>query len=229
MAAVSRAQHAGFPSDLLARRIGLPRAGARVVRYRPVAFYLRDLAALAILYYGAAHIGYAFQFSGPVAAIVWLPVGVGIAFLYLRGIRFWPGVVLGDLLVNNYSALPVGSALAQSAGNLAEVLTAVLLMQRLCGRGRPLSTLGGVAGMLCAIAAGTAVSATVGSLASWFGDVITTRSLPYVFRTWWLGDLSGALVVLPLAVAWSRLPRRPWRREGGLGASLKRVAVAARR
>jgi signal transduction histidine kinase len=170
--------------------------------------YLRDLALLVIAYYGVAHLGYALSFAGPVAAVVWLPVGVGIAFLYLRGARLWPGVVLGDLLVNNYSALPVGSAFAQSAGNLLEVLIAVLLLRRLCPR-RPLTSLAGVGGVLAAIAAGTVVSATIGSIASWAGGVVRSGSVSYVWRTWWLGDLCGALIVLPLALAWSdfRWPR----------------------
>ena len=49
---------------------------------------------LALLYYGAAKLGFALKFSGPVAAIVWLPTGVGIAFLYFGGVRFWPGVLV---------------------------------------------------------------------------------------------------------------------------------------
>lgn len=188
--------------------------------------YTRDLALLVVAYYATAHLGYALAFSGPVAAIVWLPVGVGIAFLYLGGMGLWPGVVLGDLLVNNYSTLPVGSALGQSAGNLAEILVATLLLRRFCRRSEPLATLRDVAGVLAAIACGTLVSATVGSLASWSGGVITTHSLPYVWRTWWLGDLSGALIILPLALSWSHLPRRPWKPERALEASLTIVAVA---
>ena len=35
-----------------------------------------------------------------------------------------------------------------------------------------------------------------------------TDSLFEVSRTWWLGDLCGALVVVPLAIAWWPLPRR---------------------
>jgi len=41
-------------------------------------------------------------------------VGVGIAFLYFGGLSLWPGVLIGDLLVNDYSTLPVGSAIGQS-------------------------------------------------------------------------------------------------------------------
>jgi signal transduction histidine kinase len=166
------------------------------------------VVALAVVYYGAAHLSYALEFAGPVAAIIWLPVGVGIAFLYLGGVRLWPGVAIGDLLVNNYSALPLGSALGQTCGNVLEVLVATMLIRRL-GRGSaPFAGVGGLTRGLVAIAAGTAVSATVGALSLRLGDVITTAGAPKVWRTWWLGDATGALVVVPLAIAWCRLARR---------------------
>src|SRR5437879_5788125 len=126
--------------------------------------YLLGVSALAALYYGAAHLGYAFEFAGPVAAILWLPAGVGIAFLWLGGLRLWPGVLIGDLLVNNYSTLPLGSALGQTCGNVLEVLVATLLLRRLVPHGSPLASVGRLGRMLVAIAAGTAVSALVGTL-----------------------------------------------------------------
>lgn len=187
--------------------------------------YAQGVAALALAYYAAAHIGYAFAFSGPVAALVWLPVGVGVAFLYLYGMRFWPGVVIGDLLVNNYATLPVGSALAQSVGNLMEVLVATWLLHRLCPRDEPLASLRGVLGVLAALACGTFVSATVGTIASWLGSVIDAHSFPYVWRTWWLGDFSGALVTVPLVISWSRVPARPWPRHRVFEAGLMASAV----
>ena len=93
------------------------------------------VVSLAGLYYASAKMGYQLEFAGPVAAILWLPVGVGIAFLYLGGLRYWPGVLIGDLFANNYMALPVGSALGQTCGNLLEVLLATVLIRRLVRRG----------------------------------------------------------------------------------------------
>jgi signal transduction histidine kinase len=226
MGALHRAQHAGFQFYAAAARTVLARPGALLRRRRLGPTYVRDLALLTAAYYAAAHLGYAVGFSGPVAAIVWLPVGVAVAGLYLGGIRLWPAVILGDLLVNNYSALPLGTALVQTVGNLAEALIVVVLLYRLVGRHQPLATLGGVGALLVAIAAGTLVSATVGSLASWMGGVISTHSLPFVWRTWWLGDASGALVVVPLAVAWAGPPGRRWGSERMLEAGATLVAVA---
>src|SRR6478672_13479095 len=90
--------------------------------------YPLGVAVLAALYYASARIGIDLNFAGPVAAIVWPPVGVGIAFLYLRGVWYWPGVLIGDLLVNDYSAIPLGSAVSQTCGNVLEVVIATLLI-----------------------------------------------------------------------------------------------------
>ena len=170
------------------------------------------MASLAGLYYASAKLGYLLEFAGPVAAILWLPVGVGIAFLYLGGLRYWPGVLIGDLFANDYMALPVGSALGQTCGNMLEVLLATVLLRRLIRRGSPLDSVGGVGWLVVAIVAGTALSASVGSLSLLLGDVITWHAAPKVWRTWWLGDSSGALIVVPFAVAWYRPLVRRWQR-----------------
>ena len=172
--------------------------------------YVLDLLLLVAAYYASAHLGFALEFTGPVASIVWLPVGVGAAFLYLRGPALWPGVVVGDLLVNNYSELPFGSAIGQSFGNLLEVVICAALLRRLISRDRPLWSIPGLAVMLGAIMAGTAVSATIGSVSVLLGGVVTGDSFAHLWRTWWLGDFCGALLVLSLVLAWVPLPKRPW-------------------
>src|SRR4051794_41046322 len=205
----------------LSSRIGLARpAWGRRGRY------VGGVVGLAGAYYAAAKVGYELEFAGPVAAIVWLPAGVAISFLCLGGLRFWPAVLVGDLLANDYSALPVGSAFGQTAGNMVEVLVAALLIRRLAARGSPLNSLAGLGRLLAAIAAATAISATIGPLSLLVGRVITTDALPEVARTWWLGDAAGALVVIPLALAWYQPPPRVWARGRAVEAVLMVVAVA---
>ncbi len=46
-----------------------------------------------------------------------------------------------------------------------------------------------------------------------------------VWRTWWLGDFTGALVIVPLAIAWSRPPRMLLRTRGLEGGALVAVLV----
>jgi signal transduction histidine kinase len=189
--------------------------------------YVLGVLLLTGLYYGSARIGYELEFAGPVAAIVWFPAGVGMAFLYLGGLRFWPGVLAGDLLANDYSALPLPSALGQTCGNMLEVLLAVLILRRLVRRGSPLASIRGIACMVAAIAVGTAVSATIGPLSLLPSDVLAFDKLPDVWRTWWLGDFSGALVVVPLALAWYGRLSRPLRTRRVVEAAVLLVATAA--
>jgi signal transduction histidine kinase len=179
--------------------------------------YPLGVALLAVLYYGFARIGIDLNFAGPVAAIVWPPVGVGIAYLYLRGVWYWPGILIGDLLANDYSAIPLGSAVGQTCGNVLEVVIATLLIRSLVPEGRPLESVRGLARMLVAFAAGTAASATIGTVALRLGDVIATHGMTgmtTVWRTWWLGDFCGALIVAPLAIAWWPFPHHLWQRRG---------------
>jgi signal transduction histidine kinase len=205
---------------------GRLRAQRRYGRERVV--YPLTVVALAAGYYGAAQLGYALEVAGPVAAIVWLPVGVGVAALYLGGMQLWPGVLAGDLLANDYGALPLGTSLAQTAGNVLEVLLITVLLRRVARAGPPLCSMGGVMGMLGAIGAGTAVSATIGSPAQLAGGVIELHDLPTVWRTWWLGDLTGALVVVPLALAWSApSPDAWWRERRAEAAALVVTLIAA--
>lgn len=184
------------------------RVWPRTVRRDRVLRFVFEVGLLAALYYGSAKLGYELGFSGPVAAIVWLPVGVGIAYLYLRGLVFWPGVLVGDLLANDYMRLPVGTALAQTVGNVLEVVLAAYLLRRAARSGYLLGSVEGLVRLLPPLALATMVSATVGTLASRVGGVVGWGAFVTVWRTWWLGDACGALVVVPLAIAWSRLPSR---------------------
>jgi signal transduction histidine kinase len=164
----------------------------------------------AAVYYVAVQGGYAVKLTGAISA-VWPPVGLAAGVLYLGGLRWWPGVVLGNLLATD-STLPNVTILGQTAGNLAEVLVIAILLRRLLGSDATIDRVDRLPRMLLAIAVGTAVSAVVGNLSLLAGGVIHWHAVPTTFRTWWLGDSCGALVLLPLILAWSRPPHPAWRR-----------------
>ena len=165
---------------------------------------------------------------------IWPPAGFGIAALYLAGLRWWPGIFLGELLVNgdllaSGSGLPVGSLVGQQTGNMAEIIVGALLLRRLIGPRAGLDRTEQVGGMLLALGTATAISATVGTLSMLAGGVITHEDVPSFWRTWWLGDSAGALVAFPLVITWAHAPIPTWRKlatwEGGL--LLAAVAVLA--
>ncbi len=122
--------------------------------------------------------------------------------LYVGGLRWWPGVVFGDLL-SAESLSPLHTAVALTAANLAEAVVATILLRRLLGRGTGLARLEEIGQMLLAIAPATAISATVGSIMLLHDGVIHAEQLSSVWRTIWLGDSAGALIVLPFIVVWA--------------------------
>jgi signal transduction histidine kinase len=171
---------------------------------------------LGAAYYGAAKVGQTLRYTASVAAI-WPPAGLGIAALYLWGLRWWPGILLGELVINGELLLhdgsfPVGSLLGQQAGNMAEIIVGALLLRRLIGPNAAMDRIEQVGGMLVALGIATAISATAGTLSMLAGGVIDESDATEFWRTWWLGDTSGGLVALPLLLAWARDPIAAWHR-----------------
>src|SRR3982750_2478969 len=86
--------------------------------------YAGGVLLLAACYYGAAKVGQTLRYTASVSAI-WPPAGLGIAALYLWGVRWWPGGLLGELVVNAHllgrDRIPLGSLIGQQTGNMAEV------------------------------------------------------------------------------------------------------------
>jgi len=189
--------------------------------------YALGVVGLAGLYYAGAKIGYLLEFSSSVAAIVWLPMGIGVSFLYLGGVAYWPGILIGDIFANDYSLIPLGSALGQTFGNVLEVVIATILMRRLVRHGSPLASVRGVGVLALSIAAGAAVSAIIGPLSLLAGGVVDLAQLPTVSRTWWLGDASGALLLVPLALAWYAPLPKDWARGRWLEAGALLFGVVA--
>ena len=193
------------------------RPDARIVRY------LLGVAAFAGAYYVAAQGGYALQFTGSISAI-WPPVGFAAAVLYLGGLRWWPGAVIGDLLSND-GASPVGTTIAVTVANLAEVTVMTLLLWRLIGRRAQLDTLAQVGRTLAAIAPAVAITATVATVALLVDGTIQSHDIPSIWRTIWIGDASGALVVLPLILVWAHFPSPAWRARSPVEAAAMIAAV----
>jgi signal transduction histidine kinase len=186
--------------------------------------YAAGVLLIAGGYYAAAQGGEALLLTGPAGAF-WPATGVGIAVLYLGGLRWWPGILLGDLLSREFTQLPLGTALAETAGNFARALLAVLILQRLVGRRAAMDRLEHVGAVFAAVAIGEAVSATVAMLALRAGEIIDVSEMGVFWRSWWLGGVAGGLVVVPLALAWAHPRVSAWRGRRAVEGALMLAAV----
>ncbi len=206
--------------------IGERLAALRRREHAEPVLYLLTLALVTLLYYGAGRIGLELAYLNGAVAALWPPAGLGLAVLFLYGIRLWPAIVVGDLLLGDYST-PTGTVLAQTLGNTVAVVVAALLLRRLtAGRGGLERVTDVLAFVACALVAAV-VSAAFGPMALQMGDVIAADELGQVFRTWTLGDAAGVLVVAPFILTWATTgPKDIHRREVVEGLAVLAVLVA---
>jgi signal transduction histidine kinase len=173
-----------------------------------LALYGIMVGAVAGLYYGAGRAGLQLAYLHGTVAALWPPVGVGVAALVILGPGVWPGIVIGDLLLADFSS-PWGTIVGQTVGNTLEVVVAAVLFRQLTQKRIALERVWDVLALVACAALGTLISAVFGVVSLRLGDVIKADEFGSVFRTWWLGDFSGALVFTPLILVWAA--RRTWR------------------
>ena len=177
-------------------------ASLRATRQGGVILYGVSIALVAVGYYLTGRIGLELAYLDGAVAALWPPAGFGLAVLFLYGVRLWPGIVIGDLWLGDYST-PFGTVLGQTVGNTLALVIAALVLRRLTGgRGELERVLDVLALVACAFIAAI-ISAAFGPMSLYFGDVIAADELGRVFRTWTLGDASGVLVLAPAILTWS--------------------------
>ena len=112
-----------------------------------------SVALVALAYYLAGRIGLELAYLDGAVAALWPPAGLGLAVLFLGGVRLWPGVVIGDLLLGDFST-PLATVLAQTVGNTLALVVAALVLRRLTGGRGELARVGDVLALVaCALLA----------------------------------------------------------------------------
>src|SRR6059058_4143078 len=193
-------------SGAAASRLDLRRWIVRLRRtpHGSTAVYLGAVGLLAAAYYLAGKIGLELAYLDGAVAALWPPAGLGLAVLFLGGIRLWPGIVIGDLLLGDFST-PFATVVAQTAGNTLALVVAALALRRLTrGRGE-LARVGDVLALVACAVLAAVISGAIGPLALRLGGVIESSELWGVLRTWILGDAAGVLVVAPPLLTWATL------------------------
>ena len=167
------------------------------------------VAALAGAYYGAAKLGLSLAFESETVTAFWPPTGIALSALVLWGYRLWPGVAVGAFLANSWTGIPLYAELGITLGNTLEALAGAWLLH-LAGFKPSLDRVRDVIALIVlAGTVSTAISATLGTGSLLLADEIDGGELPSVWRTWWLGDMGGDVVVAPaVLVAITQWPFR---------------------
>lgn len=171
---------------------------------RPVRWQWLDCLALAAAYALTARLGQLFAIEPGNVTPVWLPSGVILAAIVLRGVYLWPGIWLGAFVGNVWAyigfedpATLLRAVGAGTANGFGDVFCALIGARALrLSPGLPhtsvsaLSALVWQAGIL-----GSLVSAVIGVGSLHLAGFLPGESVLNVAVTWWAGDGMGVLLV----------------------------------
>ena len=177
-------------------------------------------AILTAIYVVAGKLGLRLAFVHASATAVWPPTGIAIAAFLIFGLRVWPAILIGAFLVNVTTAGTVLTSIGLGIGNTLEGIVGAYLVNRFAGGRNAFERAPDVFKFaLVAAIISTTVSATVGVTTLAASGFARWSDYGAIWLTWWLGDVSGDLVVAPVVLLWSARPRVRWRRAHALEAA----------
>ena len=185
-----------------------PRPGSRVA-------WTVDVLLIAALYALGSQLRLFFPFTEQGASWVWIPSGISLAALCLRGTDRWPGVALGALIAATLPQWHWPSALVAAFYATGEAVMAVWLLNWGGPFDRTLQSVGGVLRFVASVALAAGCTAVIGA---WNLVALTPGgggNYGEVWLTFWVGDVLAMLTIAPTLLVWAgshvRFPGR-WRR-----------------
>lgn len=177
----------------------------------------RDIILLAICYYIAGRIGISLAVPPGYATIIWPASGVALCALLARGSARWPGIWLGSFILNavvgvdnampgpaNWQVFAIAAALASGAALQALVGFSIALR---FADDLDLTDLRRVGRAIFAvIVVPCLIAPTIGLATLLFSGASGLDMAWSNWSTWYMGDLLGVLLTLPILLFSSRSP-----------------------
>jgi signal transduction histidine kinase/DNA-binding response OmpR family regulator len=182
--------------------------------------YFSKICLIAVCYFVTGQIGLLFTTSSQYSVFIWPPVGVALACLTVWGKRYWPGVLIGALLLNllhffNPSNMIVSIfvPIVVSLSACLQVVMGADVIRRHIGFANPLTNPGDIikfgilAGpMTCVIRPLWTTLALVSTgLVQWV-------DLPLTASLLWFSDTMGVLIFAPIVLAFLIRVHEVWRK-----------------
>ena len=174
------------------------------INFRRGISYAGGLVAIGVIYFALAKGGLALASIHPSATPIWPPTGVALAAVLLWGYRTWPAIFAAAVIANATTAGSVATAIAIATGNSLEAVVGAYLINRWSSGCNTFSTPNSVAkfALICFVIA-TPISASIGLTSLATAGYIERTNFANAWVTWWLGDVTGALVIAPVIVLWA--------------------------
>ena len=176
-----------------------------------MAKYALDLAIVGAAYFALANISLTLASIHSNVIPIWLPAGLALGAVLLRGLRVWPAIFAAAFAAGVPTDIAPASAadslwpsLATAAGStLAAVVGGYLINLWSHGR-KTFDTPAGIAKFaLVSVGPSALIGASVGVGGLGLAGYVEWANSHRLWLTWWLRDAAGTVVVAPLVVLWA--------------------------
>lgn len=176
----------------------------RAIKKEGTRKYFVKLGLLTAAYALLAKLGFSLAFNFDQITTIWPPSGIAVAAMLLWGYYYWPGVFMGAFIANALTDSSPAVAVAIAVGNTIGGLAAVYMVKTFIGKDI-LEKISNIIGFIILAAfLSPVINASIGTAALIAGDVIKSSQALSAWTTWWVGDMIGILIVVPLIMAWNK-------------------------
>ncbi len=176
---------------------------------------------LAVLYYALGRLALWLAIPPGYAMAIYPPAGLALGALLVRGYRMAGGVAIGSLALNLWISYQASQSIGLTGILLAAAIASGAALQAMFGRWlierfltKPLTLDSNVAilgFMLLGGLTGCLISASVG-VGSLFGlGIMPLENVLSNWATWWMGDVLGVFIFVPICLILAGQPARLWR------------------
>jgi len=175
----------------------------RLIKEEGVKRYFAKLLSLTVVYVAAAKLGLALAFNFTQITTIWPATGIAMVALLLWGYHYWPAIFVGAFVANSLIGVPPHIALGISTGNTIEAVVAILLIRRYIPETGILERMSSIMRfVVLGPFLSSTIAASIGVATLVLGKIIPLARAGEAWLVWWVGDMMGALIIVPLVVAW---------------------------
>lgn len=173
-----------------------------------------EIVAVIVVYVATARVGQIFAIEPGNITPVWIPSGIMLAWVLLRGYRIWPGIFFGAFFGNSWAYLGSASSSellgALFAGvfngfgdSLCVVASAMLILKYANGKNVFENLRAYMGFTIFGVVLGPLISALFGVTSLVLFGILDGEVYWLSLLTWWIGDGVGVLMLTPLILAFS--------------------------
>ncbi len=169
-------------------------------------FYIAAAVALTVLYGLCNYAGLYLKIHYDGLSPLWPTAGLGVMLLWLYGLRWWPVVVVGELLSTHYIGRSWPVSAGEAVSQIVEALAAVAVLRYFEVDAQFRRTRDVLVFTFLVVLPAAAIGGFIGALGQAVNGLIPQTAVPMQTGNWMLGDAMGILVVAPFMAHWRRWP-----------------------